>query len=119
MGAAGAAILYDLSIDPTAKQAARNRAAGWVRSEQFKKVASPDVEVAAALRYSKSCREKHALLPRAAEVGSQRALDHLKIAKVRGGCGRRGRDDCFPCLRKDDALKNAIAAIEKRLADKR
>jgi hypothetical protein len=116
MGAPGAAILYDLSIDPKARPSARTRAETWVRSDRFKKVAAPDVEIAGALRYSRSCADKHSLLPRAAELGAERALDYLKIAKVRGGCGRGGRTDCFPCLRKDDALKDAIAAIEKRLA---
>jgi hypothetical protein len=36
---------------------------------------------------------------------------------VKGGCGRRGRDDCFPCLRDDEKLTGAIAAIERRLAE--
>jgi len=119
MGAAGATVIYDLSVDPKVKISSRAHAETWIRSARFKEVAEPDVEMAGTLRYTRSCSEKHDLLPRAAEVGEKRTLDYLKIAKVPGGCGRGGRTDCFPCLRKDDALKLAIAAIEKRVADKK
>lgn len=118
MGAAGAAVLYDLSIDPKVLLTLRAKAEEWVRSDAFKKVADPDVEIAGALRYAKSCSDRHDLLASAGEKGGRRVLDFLNIAKVPGGCGRSGSKDCFPCLRKDDALKNAIAAIEKRLAGK-
>jgi hypothetical protein len=117
MGAAGAAVLYDLSFDQKLPATTRSRAQKWVvLSPEFMKVASPSVAVAAQLRYARSCSDRHALMARAGDVGDQRALAYLKIARSHGGCGRRGKDDCFPCLRKDDALKNAIAAIEKRLA---
>lgn len=118
MGAAGAAALYDLSIDPKVALTLRAKAEEWVRSEAFKKVADADVEIAGALRYAKSCSVRHELLPRAAEKGGRRVLDYLNLAKVPGGCGRNGSKDCFPCLRKDAALKDAISEIEKRLAGK-
>lgn len=118
MGSAGATVLYDLSIDPEVALTLRGRAEEWIRSEAFKKVAAPDVELAGALRYARSCSDRHDLLPRAAEAGGRRVLDYLNIAKTPGGCGRGGRKDCFPCLRTDSALKDAIAAIEKRLGGK-
>jgi len=116
MGPAGAAVLYDLSIDPEVAQALRTRAEEWVRSEAFEKVATPDVGIAGGLRYARSCSARHDLLPRAAEKGGRRVLDYLNIARTLGGCGRNARKDCFPCLRKDDLLKKAIVAIERRLA---
>jgi len=118
MRSAGATVVYDLSVDPVVLLPLRARAEEWVRSEAFKKVAAPDVEIAGGLRYAKSCSDRHALLPRAAEKGGRRVLDWLNIAKTRAGCGRNGRQDCYPCLRKDDALKNALSAVEKRLAEK-
>jgi hypothetical protein len=114
MGAAGAAVLYDLSIDYKIQAATRMRAERIVRSPQFYKIASPSVQVAGALRYAKSCSSRHEMLTKVGEHGDKRALAYLKIMKNRSGCGRRGRDDCFPCMRKDDALARAIAAIEKR-----
>jgi hypothetical protein len=118
MGAAGAAVLYDLGLDQKAAAALRTRAEQWVRSSSFEKIASPEVKVAAELRYAKSCSDRHSLLSQAREVGGKRALAFLKIMRVRSGCGRRNRDDCFPCMRKDEALGDAIAAIEKRIAEK-
>jgi len=118
MGAAGATVLYDLSIDPEVAVPIRARAEGWIRSDAFKKVAAPDVALAGALRYASSCSARHDLLSSAAERGGRRVLDFLNIARAPAGCGRHAREDCFPCLRKDDALKNAIAAIEKRLSGK-
>jgi hypothetical protein len=73
--------------------------------------------IAAELRTARGCKEKHDLLDRAATTGDRRALDYLRILGVKGGCGRRGRDDCFPCLRNDEKLTGAIAAIERRLAE--
>ena len=62
-------------------------------------------------------KDKHALLERAGTTGDRRALEYLRILAVKGGCGRRGREDCFPCLRDDEKLTGAIAAIERRLAE--
>src|SRR5262249_1702742 len=114
MGSAGATVVYDLSIDPDAALPLRQRAAQWLKSDAFKKVASPDVEIAAALRYSTSCSARHDVLSRAAEQGEERTLASLSVLKAPVGCGRRANKDCFPCLRKDSALKNAIAAATSR-----
>jgi predicted negative regulator of RcsB-dependent stress response len=118
MGSAGATVVYDLSVDPKVELPLRARAEKWVRSEKFQKVALPDVELAGALRYAKSCSDRHELLPRAGEQGERRVLDFLHVAKVPAGCGSGARKDCYPCLRKDNALIDAITAIEKRLAAK-
>lgn len=118
MGSAGAAVLYDLSIDPQVALPLRGRAEAWVRSEAFKRVATPDVEIAGALRFARSCSDRHDLLSQAAEKGGRRVLDYLNVAKALSGCGRNARKDCFPCMRKDGALSDAISAIEKRLAGK-
>jgi eukaryotic-like serine/threonine-protein kinase len=117
MGAAGARILYDLSVDQKLPATLRMRAERWVRSHDFQNVASPEIKLAAELRYGKSCSDRHALLARASEIGDKRALAYLKIMRVRSGCGRRGRSDCFSCLRKDDALAQAISSIEKRVGE--
>jgi len=55
MGSAGAAVLYDLSTDPEVRIPLRTRAEEWIRSDAFKKAATPDVALAAGLRYAKSC----------------------------------------------------------------
>ena len=105
-------MLYDLSLDVEVNVALRARAEQWVRSSAFKQVADPDVALAGALRYATSCGERHDLLPTAGEKGGERVLAFLKIAKVPAGCGRSASKDCFPCLRHDEALNDAIAAID-------
>jgi hypothetical protein len=53
-------------------------------------------------------------LPRAKELGDERALGYLNMYRATAGCGRRQKDDCYPCLRGDSRLRDAIAAIELR-----
>jgi len=40
----------------------------------------------------------------------------LKALKMRSGCGLIRRSDCWPCLRRETALEDAIAAVETRPA---
>ena len=94
----------------------RTKAEEWLATEQFRRVAPPALAIAGRLRTTRACSDKRALLETAAATGDRRTLDYLKILAVKGGCGRRGRADCFPCLREDDKLAGAIATIERRLA---
>jgi hypothetical protein len=43
-----------------------------------------------------------------------RALPALTALGVKHGCGRRCRYDCYPCMRKDDALARTSEAAEAR-----
>jgi serine/threonine protein kinase len=113
----GAEVVYDLAANPKTPSETREKAEKWLGSEAFAKVASPPLAIAGELRAARGCKEKHALLERAGTTGDRRALEYLKILGFKGGCGRRGRDDCFPCLRSDEKLTGAIAAIERRLAE--
>jgi hypothetical protein len=67
-----------------------------------------------ALRYATTCPQRYALLPRAKELGDERALGYLNMYKATTGCGRRQKDDCYPCLRADSRLNDAIDAIKQR-----
>ena len=110
----GADIVYDLATQKRVKPAVKKRADAWLQSKDFQKNSSPALNVAVALRSAKRCEQKLALAKRAKNVGDERALTHLRTYEARSGCGKRGRFDCHPCLRKDDTLKTAIAAIEQR-----
>jgi serine/threonine protein kinase len=112
----GAEILYDLAAHPKTPNDTRAKAEAWLASEDFRRVASPPLAIAGKLRAARGCEEKKALLGDAVTTGDRRALEYLQILAVKGGCGRRGREDCFPCLREDEKLGDAIAKIERRLA---
>jgi serine/threonine-protein kinase len=79
--------------------------------------ASPAALVVLDLRAATSCEAKRDVLPRAEQDGDARALKLLKPMAARSGCGFLGLIDCFPCLRSDKALADAIAAIEARRHD--
>ena len=71
-------------------------------------------ECAVALRFATTCPQRYALLPRAKEIGDERALGYLNLYRATTGCGRRQRDDCNACMRQDSQLNDAIAAIKQR-----
>jgi serine/threonine-protein kinase len=116
MGTHGADIVYDLAVHARTPSDVREKAEEWLASEQFRRVASPELAIAGRLRTTRGCTDKRALLDAAATTGDRRALEYLNVLAVKGGCGRRGREDCFPCLREDDTLANSIAKLEQRLS---
>jgi hypothetical protein len=66
------------------------------------------------LKSAKRCEDKRELLDRAKDSGDARILTSLKAMKNSRGCGFMGMRDCYSCLRKDDALDDAIKAVEAR-----
>ncbi|HEX6277490.1 MAG TPA: serine/threonine-protein kinase [Polyangiaceae bacterium] len=116
MGARGAEVLYDLAAHPKTPNDVRLRAGEWLATERFQSVAPAPLAIAGKLRATRGCSEKKALLDAAATAGDRRALEYLKTLAVPAGCGRRGRDDCYPCLREDGTLTGAIAKLEQRVA---
>jgi hypothetical protein len=111
----GSEIIYDLAAALDTPQPLRAMAEKWLASEAFSKNSPAPLAIAGELRAARTCKEKHALLPQAGALGDERALAYLKILASPSGCGSRARNDCYPCLRADSALKNAISAIESRL----
>ena len=114
MGAKGADIIYDLATQDGIKPALRRRAERWLASDEFDKQSSPALHILVSLRAAKTCRQRHALLLRAKNVGEWRTLDYLKKLQKKTGCGPGGAEDCHPCLRDDDRLEAAITAIDAR-----
>jgi hypothetical protein len=116
MGTPGADIVYDLAVNARTPTDVREKAEEWLASEQFRRVAAPELAILGRLRTTRGCTNKRALLDAAASTGDRRTLEYLNVLTVKGGCGRRGREDCFPCLREDDHLADSIAKLEQRLA---
>ena len=78
--------------------------------------ASPAAAVLLDMRAAKNCQAKRDLLDRAKTEGDARMLGVLVPMKEQRGCGFMGMRDCWPCLRKDTALDDTIAAIETKRA---
>ncbi|MEZ4221262.1 MAG: protein kinase [Polyangiaceae bacterium] len=113
MASKGADIVYDLSRGGNG--VAKKPAKAWLGTSDFQKASSPALNVLVALNDAKSCRQRYALLLRAKNQGDLRVLKTLKgYRDAKAGCGRKGAEDCNPCMRDDDRLDAAIAEIEKR-----
>jgi len=114
MGDKGADIIYDLSVGKRVGARTKQRAREFLSSERIQSQASPALRIVLELQSARTCRTVHALLPRAQKDGDERALRYLRAYLSRRGCGRRRSHDCYPCLRADRQLTDAISAIEKR-----
>jgi serine/threonine-protein kinase len=110
-GERGVDILIDCAAmtGPAQKRCAESLAKPDVRAH-----ASPAAAVLIDLREAKTCEEKKSVLDRAVAEGDGRALPLLRALTTKSGCGKHGRFDCWACLRKDERLDEAIAAIEQR-----
>ncbi len=62
------------------------------------------------------CERLQALLPRAAAEGDRRCAPQLAELERRDGCGPDGKQDCHPCLRDGEELREAQEAIRRREA---
>ncbi len=109
----GAELMYEISLARVGKEAARKRAQSFLRSKQFMKNAPLPLFVAVRLRQAKSCEDKHALLT-LAQGGGKQTLDYLRELQAHTTCAPDDLVNCYPCLRADSKLSDAIAAIEKR-----
>ena len=113
----GVDILYDIAWGASGQQypAAAKHAKDSLAKADVRALASKGLSVALDFRDAKTCEAKHALLERARDDGDARIVLQLKQYVFTAGCGFLRRHDCYPCMHKDQALKDAIAAIEARL----
>jgi hypothetical protein len=115
LGSIGFDVLYAL-----ASQAGQSRQKVALLNQslakpQVRRSASAAALIAQDLRAAEQCDAKHALLKKAAELGDRRTLEQLRRLTLRRNCGPLGLVDCWPCLRQDAALPQAIATIEARI----
>lgn len=78
--------------------------------------ASLALAVALDLRAAQTCEQSRDVLHRAQEQGDRRSLHLLAKLTIKSGCGPSKKQDCYPCLRDGDDLKNALSAVKGRPA---
>ncbi|MBX3193002.1 MAG: protein kinase [Labilithrix sp.] len=116
LGAAGVDALVDLSSKGPTREI-RLRAAKSLTKPEVRANASPATAILLDFKGADSCTAKRDLLDRAKEHGDARLLASLRPLVSTRGCRKfLSRVDCWPCLRKDSALGDAIGAIEARNA---
>jgi serine/threonine-protein kinase len=118
MGPRGIDILYDIAYGASGRQypQAAARARHSLESDPIQSRASPALAVLIEFRDAKTCDAKRSLLDRAREHGDARLLVILQPYTASRGCGFLGQRDCYPCMHKDTALRDAMSAIEERAA---
>ena len=116
LGARGVDALVEVSTSKAMPPSIQKRAAKSLARQDVRANASPATSVMLDLKSAKKCDDKRELLGRIKESGDARVLPSLKALKSPRGCGFMGMRDCFPCLRKDDSLDEAIKAVEARSA---
>ena len=114
MGAAGAEMLYDLAYGSGTTSQVASRAKKALGHAEATSKAGPALQISIELREAKTCEAKKELLPRASLQGDARTLSILEGYAKKGGCGFLGLSDCYGCMRKDDVLEKATAALRER-----
>jgi hypothetical protein len=119
LGQKGADLLFDVwethrktaNMAPITKVAKQHLETNAVRAK-----ASPALLVLLDLWLAKSCGSYKTLLSRVSQFADERAVGKLKSLQSGRGCGFLGFGDCFPCLRGNKDLSNALKAAESRPA---
>jgi hypothetical protein len=113
-GSLSADLLYEVWTGTVARNSATELARSLVFSKEVRAKASPELAVALELRIAETCEQNKALLPKVLEKGDRRSLALLAKLSRRFGCGANKRQDCYPCLREDKAVDEAMTAVKKR-----
>jgi serine/threonine protein kinase len=118
MGWRGIDILYDIAYGTTGRlyPQAAVRAKHSLTQDDVRGRASAALSLVLQFRDAKTCDSKHQLLAGARDQGDARLLPTLQQLQQTRGCGFVNASDCYPCLRRDSQLTDAVSAIEDRAA---
>src|SRR5690606_26425164 len=99
---AGADVLYDVWVGTRSRTETTWLAEQLVFSPEVRKRASRALQVALDLRTTEDCESLKNLLTDASDHADARSARLLARLRAKRGCGERGRDDCYACLRELD-----------------
>jgi tRNA A-37 threonylcarbamoyl transferase component Bud32 len=114
LGEGGADVLFDVWASTTEKTETTALAKSLLDREEIRKKASRPLRVALELRRTTRCEDVKRLVIEATEIGDERAFRPLNQLNPRRGCGFLGLSDCYPCLRKDGLLPDALKAVQQK-----
>ena len=78
--------------------------------------ASPALRIAIELTFTTQCDKLLGVLERAPTDADNRSSERLATLFAHKGCGTDAAEDCFPCLRDNPLLEQAIARAQKTAA---
>jgi hypothetical protein len=114
LGEGGVDVLFDVWASTSEKTDTTALAKSILDREETRKKASRALRVALELRRTTRCDEVKRLVSDALEVGDERAFRPLNQLNTRRGCGFLSLRDCYPCLRKDESLADALKAVQQK-----
>jgi serine/threonine-protein kinase len=116
MGEAGLDILYALwTAKKDVSEKSRTRAGKILARPEVRERAPKPLRALIELRVAPaSCETRRSGAELAREAGDTRAVPLLQALASKRGCGFANIQDCWPCLRKDNLVSDAIKAAEKR-----
>jgi hypothetical protein len=113
MGAHGPDLLYELMLQ---RPALAERAKHLLSRFRVRKLFSPELAIAYDLRFAPSCASRVWLLPRANEVGDQRAVNTLsELIGKHQRCDGKSAACLGPCQREAVQFSRSIDMIVKRM----
>ncbi len=119
LGRTGLDLLYLIWLDVLAEHGDAAMAEMMLKKLEIMRLeASPALRVAIELELGKNCDRTRDVVIRALDQADQRAVERLEQLQRPLGCGPRLTDDCWPCLRGDDLLTQALARARSRPAPK-
>ena len=113
LGADGIDALLELSESKDIPPATRAAAVRSLAKPAVRANATGATALLLDLTAATGCEAKREVLVRAGAQADGRALPALSTLKNTRGCGHRGKQDCYRCLRGDDTLERAIAAARE------
>jgi eukaryotic-like serine/threonine-protein kinase len=109
---AGADLLFHVWSSTSARTPATIAAKEFLDTSKVRKQMSPALTVALELRDARSCADFKKLLGRVQKDGDERSLRPLQKLNQKSGCGFLKMEDCYSCVRGDNALTEAIRAVQ-------
>lgn len=116
LGALGADMLFHVWAKTSLKTPSTVIAYDKLTSSSAKKNYSPALKIAMELRDVEECKDYLKLMPEVEKYGDERSMTRLRALSKKRGCGDNKRKDCYPCLRKGSALRDAITQAAMRNA---
>ncbi len=106
--------LYDVATDPHGAETVRYLADDLLAEPPLRDAASKELAITLDLAKTRECEAVARVVTRAQSSGDDRATGLLRLLDKEDGCGKNGKDDCYPCLRHSTRLYEAREAVAKR-----
>jgi hypothetical protein len=111
----GADLIYKASRIHRRKASVVQLSSELLSTGEVLRRASPAMAVVVGAMNAKTCDEARTVLELAREDADRRSVIHLARFGERTGCGPKGIDDCFECLRSDRLLVESVRGAQDRI----